>query len=286
MTKGFLISCFLLIQLFVFGQQFDGTWQGVLIRNGYSIEESTLFYTSFDKENNSISGLSREETYDSPYFSVKKLSGSIENNTLKFKQVVELKSKRSGRSKWCRLSFQVNYNDSSGYLQGDFISTDCKRVIGKVILYKSDFELSTEEEATVSHIWYNQFKSDLKEGLNAPEIRKIERENFMFEPIFFDYDKSDIREEHSAFLNRLIHVVKGHSDLRVKVIGHTDSDGSHEYNDELSKQRAQAITNFFVSKGLSKDRLIIEFKGERNPVDTNSTSEGKQRNRRVDFSFI
>jgi outer membrane protein OmpA-like peptidoglycan-associated protein len=84
----------------------------------------------------------------------------------------------------------------------------------------------------------------------------------------------------------MIKVVKGHSDLRVKVTGHTDSDGSDQYNDTLSYNRAQAITNYFVKRGLSPDRLVIEFKGEHSPIDTNKNPEGKQRNRRVDFEFI
>jgi outer membrane protein OmpA-like peptidoglycan-associated protein len=81
-------------------------------------------------------------------------------------------------------------------------------------------------------------------------------------------------------------VVDGHSDLRIKVTGHTDGDGSDEYNINLSKRRAEAIVNYFASLGLSKDRIVIDFKGEKEPIDRNDTPEGKQHNRRVDFSFI
>jgi OOP family OmpA-OmpF porin len=55
---------------------------------------------------------------------------------------------------------------------------------------------------------------------------------------------------------------------------------------DLSKRRAEAIIGFFTAHGLSKDRLEIDFKGESAPVDNNTTPEGKQHNRRVDFSFI
>ena len=84
----------------------------------------------------------------------------------------------------------------------------------------------------------------------------------------------------------MVRVVDGHSDLRIKVTGHTDSDGSDSYNEDLSRRRAEALINFFVSQGLSKDRIVLDFKGEKEPVDTNNTPEGKQKNRRVDFSFI
>jgi outer membrane protein OmpA-like peptidoglycan-associated protein len=138
----------------------------------------------------------------------------------------------------------------------------------------------------MSHSWYKKFQSDLKKGYAAPEIREIERKNFEFQPVYFDYDKSEIRSEYYAFLKKMARVVDGHSDLRIKVTGHTDGDGSDAYNIELSKKRAEAIVNHFVSLGLSKDRIVIDFKGEKEPIDNNNTPEGKQKNRRVDFSFI
>jgi outer membrane protein OmpA-like peptidoglycan-associated protein len=81
-------------------------------------------------------------------------------------------------------------------------------------------------------------------------------------------------------------VVDGHTDLRIKVTGHTDNVGSDAYNIDLSKRRAQSLIDFFVAHGLSKDRIEIDFKGESDPIDNNSTPEGKQHNRRVDFVFI
>lgn len=184
------------------------------------------------------------------------------------------------------MSGDLTYNAETGYLSGNYNSIDCKRVSGTIILYKSDGKLEESEESPMSQIWFEPFMKDYKEGLSAPKIRDLERKNFKFEPVFFDYDKSEIRTEHHEFLDGMIKVVKGHSDLRVKVVGHTDSDGSDSYNDELSKRRAEAIIQYFVEHGLKADRLEFDFKGERNPASSNATSEGKQLNRRVDFSFI
>jgi OOP family OmpA-OmpF porin len=81
-------------------------------------------------------------------------------------------------------------------------------------------------------------------------------------------------------------MVKSHSDLRIKITGHTDADGSDRYNEKLSQKRAKALIQFFENNGLEKSRVVIDFKGEKQPVDSNKTPEGKQRNRRVDFTFI
>lgn len=271
----------------VIGQQdLSGNWQGAIIRAGKSLKEATLLYVDLKVQDATVSGTSREEIYETDNFAVKRLGGSSKDNQISLRQIVVEKKKNSARTKWCRISATLKYDSTTGYLEGNYESTDCRRVIGKIVLYRSDFKLSKSAQSEVSHIWFKHFVSDYLDGLNAPEIRRIERDNFVFEPIFFDFDKAIIREDYNEFLNRLIKVVKGHSDLRVQVTGHTDSDGTHGYNDQLSKRRAQAIITYFKDHGLSEDRLRFQYKGENNPIDTNKTSQGRQRNRRVDFEFI
>lgn len=281
-----LSSIIVLLHFSLFAADFQGTWQGIMIRKGTSMNEGVLFYLEIDGSSGETTGLSREEIYETNDFSIKKLDASIEGNKLTIKQLVEIKGITTSRSKWCRIHANLTYNAQTGYLEGDYVALDCRRVIGKIILYRNQFDFSKDEDPNVSQSWFKAFIRDYNDGLNAPEIRKIERDNFVFEPIYFDYDESVIRPEHYAFLNSMIKIVKGHSDLRVKVTGHTDADGSLEYNDGLSERRARAIIEYFVNAGLAADRLVIDFKGERNPVDSNTTKEGKQRNRRVDFEFI
>lgn len=286
--RVFTILLFILIFPIVgFSQtDFNGNWEGVIIRAGQRIEQGTLLYMELNGSKESISGYSREEMYESDNYALKRVTGSVKNGKLSFKQIVIEKSKKSSRIKWCRLQSELAYNKTTGYLEGDYISIDCKRVIGKIILYRTDVKLVKEEVSEKGQFWFKEFLYGMTEGLNAPEVRVKERENFVFQPVFFDFDESNIRPEHFEFLDGMIKVIKGHSDLRVMVIGHTDSDGTDGYNVGLSKRRAEAIIQYFVSHGLKSDRLQFDFKGEKVPIDTNSTSQGKQRNRRVDFSFI
>ena len=81
-------------------------------------------------------------------------------------------------------------------------------------------------------------------------------------------------------------MVKSHSDLRIEITGHTDADGSDKYNLALSRKRSEALLSFFAQNGMPKDRVVVRYKFEKEPVDQNKTDEGKQRNRRVDFRFI
>lgn len=282
----FIFICWLGTHSFATSIDLNGTWQGVMIPAGQKIEKGTLLYCEFSISNGSMTGSMRDEIYESDLFAVKKIDGKVNGDMLSFNQIVVEKSKKSSAQKWCRLMGELTYNPVNGYLSGKYTSSDCKRVSGEIILFQADFKFESSENMSLSHIWFDRFVKDYKDDLSAPKIRDIERKNFVFEPIYFDYDKAEIRPEHEAFLLRLTKVIKGHSDLRVLVTGHTDSDGSDNYNDELSKKRAQAIIDFFAKQGLDENRLEFDFKGEKSPVDSNNTPEGKQKNRRVDFKFI
>lgn len=67
------------------------------------------------------------------------------------------------------------------------------------------------------------------------------------------------------------------------VEGHTDSDGTDDYNMKFSKARGEAVMNYLVGMGISSDRLVSNGWGETKPIDNNTTAEGKANNRRVEF---
>lgn len=265
---------------------FDGVWQGLVIPNGTKTESGLPIYIEIKNSKGNVSAKCKEEYYNSDLYAFKKINISIKEKELTFQQQIIEKKKTSPKVSWCLLKGILKYDDSTGYLSGNYESTDCKRVIGKIILFRSKTAFSTTESPLQTHIWVDHFVDDLYKGYNAPEIREIERKNFVYEPIFFDYDKDEIKSEYYPFLLKMIRVVNSHTDLRIKVTGNTDSDGSDIYNEDLSKRRAEAIIKFFVENGLSRDRIKIEFNGEKKPIDTNKTPEGKQKNRRVDFEFI
>lgn len=265
---------------------FKGNWQGVLFVDGKSQEDAEIFYLSIEEQHSDFQGKTREEIYKTEFYAVQRIKGKIDGKTISFQQTVTESKKSSSKITWCTLDAKLSYNDSTGYLSGDFTSTSCRRHTGKLILYRTQEIVETAGSKFIAHGWRDIFLDDLKNKRNAPEIRAIERKNFVFTPIYFDTDQSEIKPEFHTFLNKMIRVVNGHSDLRIKITGHTDAVGSDAYNDALSKRRATAIRAYFVAHGLAADRLVIDFKGEKLPVDNNETPEGKQRNRRVDFEFI
>lgn len=261
--------------------QIEGVWKGLLIKDGQKPDQASIIYFDFGKE-----PVTREEMTAKEGYAVRQLKVESKGNAIKAKQSTILKKKDVYGNRWCVLDFEMTFVDSTGYLQGKFYSLECKGVSGKVVCFKVNETVSREKTIIELQSWRPIFAEDLKNGRKSKEVRDSERKNFHFEPIYFDYDKAEIRPEYSSFLNRIVYVINSHSDLRVRVTGHTDADGSDQYNDGLSERRAQSIIEFFVKAGLKRDRIVIDFKGEKVPVGDNHSSEGKQLNRRVDFEFI
>ena len=75
-------------------------------------------------------------------------------------------------------------------------------------------------------------------------------------------------------------------DVRIKIIGHTDSVGSDAANQKLSEGRAAAVREDLIKRGILADRIEAEGRGESQPVDTNETEEGRQNNRRVEIEIL
>ena len=103
---------------------------------------------------------------------------------------------------------------------------------------------------------------------------------------FFDFDKSVLKPEGKAKLDDLTSKVKGINLEVIIAVGHTDSIGSDAYNQKLSVRRSEAIKAYLVSKGIEKNRVYTEGKGEKQPVADNKTKEGRAKNRRVEIEVV
>ena len=103
---------------------------------------------------------------------------------------------------------------------------------------------------------------------------------------FFDFDKSVLKPEGKAKLDDLASKVKGINLEVVIAVGHTDSVGSDAYNQKLSVRRAEAVKAYLVSKGIEKNRVYTEGKGEKQPIADHQPKEGRAQNRRVEIAVV
>ena len=104
--------------------------------------------------------------------------------------------------------------------------------------------------------------------------------------IYFDTGKYKLRRESSNELDKLEEILKANPKMQVEISGHTDDVGSDSDNMSLSKNRARAVTDYLVGKGLDASRFKPVGYGETRPAFTNDSANNRQKNRRVEFKIL
>jgi len=103
--------------------------------------------------------------------------------------------------------------------------------------------------------------------------------------ILFDVDKATLKPAIEAELVDLAAILNKYEDTNILLEGHTDSTGSEEHNLELSRRRAQSVSNYLAIQGVNPTRFSIMGYGETQPIADNATSEGRSLNRRVEVAI-
>ncbi len=101
--------------------------------------------------------------------------------------------------------------------------------------------------------------------------------------VLFGFDKSGLSSEAKTNLDKLVTVLDSYAETNIEIQGHTDSKGSEAYNQDLSVQRARAVSSYLTNKAISSNRLTVKGFGESLPKYENNTENGRTQNRRVEF---
>lgn len=127
---------------------------------------------------------------------------------------------------------------------------------------------------------------NIKFAAGAPDTRNklITEGKFVTRGILFDVNSDKIKPESYGVLKDIANVLTENASVKVKIVGHTDSDGKDADNLSLSKRRAESVKSSLAKDfGIDAGRLETDGKGASQPIDTNNTAEGKANNRRVEF---
>lgn len=130
----------------------------------------------------------------------------------------------------------------------------------------------------------------IEEEIPGAEVKRVgEGINVTFNEdagVYFDTNKSDVKGTSAATLDKLAGIFKEYPKSNILVEGHTDSAGPEDYNWKLSQQRAESVTNYLIGHGISSGRFTTKWYGETQPRESNETSAGKAKNRRVELAIV
>jgi outer membrane protein OmpA-like peptidoglycan-associated protein len=158
----------------------------------------------------------------------------------------------------------------SGIIKNAFKDDNGK--IYRFVQLKPDLNTMKKEEA-----------KDVVIKLNKEEEEILKK---AFDNLEFETAKAIIRESSLASLDELASLMQKKPNWRLKISGHTDNQGKPATNMQLSKNRALAVKNYLMTKGISEDRFKVEWFGQTKPIADNKTPEGRQKNRRVEMLII
>ncbi|PWN57371.1 OmpA family protein [Abyssibacter profundi] len=112
------------------------------------------------------------------------------------------------------------------------------------------------------------------------------KQTFALEGVKFEFNSAKLTANAKIVLQDVIDTLSGQPSMQAQVAGHTDSKGLAAYNERLSEERAMSVKQFLVDNGIDADRLTVVGYGESKPIASNDTEEGREANRRVEFSVI
>lgn len=123
-----------------------------------------------------------------------------------------------------------------------------------------------------------------------PQQSEVEKEllakkNIVLKGVNFDFDKDTLQPQGYAILNQVVDVANKYPQWDFLLVGHTDSIGSDKYNVDLSWRRVKTVQRYLTDKGIAENRLLLDAKGESQPIASNETDEGRAQNRRVEISI-
>lgn len=129
---------------------------------------------------------------------------------------------------------------------------------------------------------------ELDEELDNAEVERVgEGIKITFDnAILFDFDSAELRASAQANLRDLAESLQDFEGSEVLIVGHTDSQGSEDYNLRLSERRANSATEYLIEQGIRPSRVSTQGKGETEPVASNDTEDGRQQNRRVEVAIF
>jgi outer membrane protein OmpA-like peptidoglycan-associated protein len=140
------------------------------------------------------------------------------------------------------------------------------------------------KEVSIDTIVYERPSNEKILALERHNLKK--GQNIRIEQLYFENDSTAINIESFQVLNELFSFLNENEDIHVEIGGHTNNIPSHDYCNRLSTERAKAVAEYLVKKGIDPNRITYRGYGKRRPIATNGNEEGRKKNQRVEIKIV
>jgi OOP family OmpA-OmpF porin len=195
----------------------------------------------------------------------------------------------SGQSKPSALQILRNYEAAAKKISGEtlFLSAGEGLATFKIMKNASEVWIKIETGGDGNNDFYYLTILEIepmKQEITSNDIlTALNTDGHIALYINFETGKSDIKQESQKIIDQVVEMLRSNPTLRISTEGHTDNVGNSQSNQTLSENRAKAVTNVIISKGIDKTRLLSKGWGQTKPIEDNKTEDGKAKNRRVEI---
>ncbi|MEM6801325.1 MAG: LamG-like jellyroll fold domain-containing protein [Bacteroidota bacterium] len=285
----------------------EGTWQGIFSQPGNSQIDNFAYWINLKEENGIITGHSRTEVANSEAYGLMQLQGSVSDFALTLQEKRIMRQYNPSGFDWCLKFTKLRFNPKDKSLRGEWYADNCKEN-GSIILYKSNnpFNFYTDPKgdyATLAELAATLKKNRVQKRIAAesptstavattqasPEtdIVSVVNKKIALEPIRFYLGSAQLTEASKKYLSaELIPFLLSEKGIKLNISGHTDNTGSDAVNLQISISRALSVVRFLNQQGIASNRMRHEGFGKAKPIADNTSSEGRSKNRRVEFQII
>ncbi len=178
-------------------------------------------------------------------------------------------------------------NDGDGVLDAD---DACPNVAGS-LREKGCPDKDGDEDGVPDYLDNCPGEAGPKENQGCPADKKqlvviTETKLVILDRVYFNTGRATIQARSNALLDNMASVLASHAEVRVQIEGHTDNTGNADKNKKLSQERADAVRSYLLKKGIAAERLTAVGFGQEKPAQPNETPEGRDANRRVEFTVL
>jgi OOP family OmpA-OmpF porin len=218
------------------------------------------------------------------YFSVSEMKRGTDEVLVREAQVAMTEVVAAPKGKWVKVSgyFQAKY-EAEYILIGNFQQDEQTQSIA----YRED--CYNYAYYYIDDVLVKKVPPFLPVPIKADDLTRQELKagaTITLKNIYFEFDRDELMPRSFVELNKLLKIMQDHPKMVIEVVGHTDYLGEDDYNLDLSKRRAKAVVSFLTKQKVAPVRLRASGQGEKKPIASNETDEGRAQNRRVEFVIL